>query len=132
MPLHVELKPKEKIFLSGAVVLNGDSRAQLTVLNDVPVLREKDIMNEEQADTPCKRLYLAVQLMYMDQANLAKYHQDYWNLVKEIMAAAPSTSVHLDEMAVHILAGSYYQALKVGQQLIQYEKELMEHARQST
>lgn len=132
MPLHLELKPGEKIFLGGAVVANGDSRTQLTVLNDVPLLREKDIMSEADADTPCKRLYLAVQLMYMDGANLPKYHQMYWELVREIMTAAPSTVPLLDEIGVQILAGGYYQALKAGQELIHYEKELMEHAQQST
>jgi len=30
----------------------------------VPILREKDILTAERADTPAKRIYLAVQLMY--------------------------------------------------------------------
>lgn len=128
MPLHIELKPGEKIFMAGAVVENGDARCHLTVLNDVPVLREKDILSESEADTPCKRAYLTVQLMYMDPNNLTRYHQLYWGLVKDILAAAPSTAAYLDELSAQILAGSYYQALKVGRQLIQYEKELMEHA----
>lgn len=132
MPLHIELKPGEKIFLGGAVIENGDARCHLTVLNDVPVLREKDIISESEADSPCKRAYLAVQLMYMDPANLARYHQLYWGLVREILAAAPSTAAFLDEISAHILAGGYYQALKIGRQLIQYEKELMANAQQSS
>ncbi|HRH79813.1 MAG TPA: flagellar biosynthesis repressor FlbT [Thiobacillaceae bacterium] len=132
MPLHIELKPGEKIFLGGAVIENGETRSHLTVLNDVAVLREKDIISDADADSPCKRAYLAVQLMYMDPGNLARYHQLYWGLVQDILAAAPSTVAYLDEISAHILAGSYYQALKVGRQLIQYEKELMENAQQST
>jgi flagellar protein FlbT len=131
MPLHIELKPGEKIFLGGAVIENGETRCQLTVLNDVPVLREKDIISESEADSPCKRAYLAVQLMYMDPVNLAKYHQHYWVLAKEILAAAPSTVGHLDEISGYILDGAYYQALKVGRQLIQYEQELIANAQQS-
>lgn len=132
MPLHIELKPGEKIFLGGAVIENGEVRSHLTVLNDVPVLREKDIIAETDADSPCKRAYLAVQLMYMDPANLAKYHQFYWGLVRDILAAAPSTAALLDEISAHILAGGYYQALKVARQLIQYEKELMANAQQAS
>ena len=44
MPLRLDLRPHEKLFLGGAVLVNGDSRCQLAVLNDVPVVREKDIL----------------------------------------------------------------------------------------
>ena len=38
MPLKLDLRPHEKVFLGGAVLINGDSRCQLTVLNDVPLI----------------------------------------------------------------------------------------------
>lgn len=129
MPLQIELKPGEKLLIGGAVVMNGGSRCELLVLNDVPILREKDILSESEADTPAKRVYLAVQLMYVDGANLANYHQLYWGLVKEMLAAAPSSLPFVDEMSQCILDSRYYQALKVAGRLIQYEKELIEHAR---
>lgn len=131
MPLCIELKPQEKLFLGGAVLVNGDSRCQLTLLNDAPLLREKDILTEEGADTPCKRIYLAVQMMYMDQANLPKYHQLYWGLVRDVVAAAPSATGLVDEISGEILQGNYYQGLKSVRKLIQYEKELIEHVQQS-
>lgn len=129
MPLQIELKPGEKMLIGGAVVMNGNSRCELLVLNDVPILREKDILSESEADTPAKRVYLTVQLMYIDGANLANYHQLYWGLVKEMIAAAPSSLPLMDEMSQCILDGRYYQALKVAARLIQYEKELIDHVR---
>lgn len=132
MPLCIELKPQEKLFLGGAVVVNGDSRCQLTLLNDVPLLREKDILTEEGADTPCKRIYLTVQMMYMDEANLPKYHQLYWGLVSDVLTAAPSATGLVDEISGEILQGDYYQGLKSVRKLIQYEKELIEHVQQSS
>lgn len=131
MPLMIELKPGERIFIGGAVIMNGDARCHLTVLNDVALLREKDILTDAAADTPSKRIYLAVQMMYMDQSQLPRYHQLYWGLVRELLEAVPSATALVDAISQHILSGSYYQGLKVAQQLIQYEKELMEHARQS-
>jgi flagellar protein FlbT len=129
MPLKLDLRPHEKLFLGGAVLVNGDSRCQLTVLNDVPVLREKDILKEEEANTPCKRIYLAVQLMYMDTPNLARYHSFYWEKVRAVIEVAPSTAALIDKLNVVVLDGQYYQALKVARELIRYEQELVSNAR---
>ena len=129
MPLKLDLRPHEKIFLGGAVLVNGDSRCQLTVLNDVPVLREKDILKEEDADTPCKRIYLTVQLMYMDTPNLARYHQFYWEQVRLVVDVAPSTTELLEKISNFVLVGHYYQALKAARELIRYEQELVSNAR---
>lgn len=130
MPLRLDLKPHEKLFVGGAVLVNGDSRCTLSVLNDVAILREKDIMTEDMANTPCKRIYLSIQLMYMEPARLAEYHQLYWTLVKEVIAAAPSTAGLLAKVSEAVLAGRYYQALKHTMELIAYEKELVAHASQ--
>lgn len=128
MPLRLDLRPHEKLFLGGAVLVNGDSRCQLAVLNDVPVLREKDILKEEDANTPCKRIYLAVQLMYMDTANLARYHQYYWEQVRAVIEVAPSTTDLIDKLSTAVLDAHYYQALKVARELIRYEQELVSNA----
>lgn len=130
MPLRLDLKPNEKLFVGGAVLVNGDARGTLMVLNDVPILREKDILTEAEANTPCKRIYLIIQLMYMDQSQLAHYHQLYWALVREVLAAAPSTTERIAAISDDVLAGRYYPALKLAADLIQYEKELVAHASQ--
>jgi flagellar biosynthesis repressor protein FlbT len=128
MPLKLDLRPHEKLFLGGAVIVNGDSRCQLAVLNDVPVLREKDILKEADADSPCKRIYLAVQLMYMDEPNLAQYHQYYWEHVRAVLEVAPSTSELLGKLSDAVLGAHYYQALKYARELIRYEQELISNA----
>ena len=107
--------------------MNRNSRCQLAVLNDVPVLREKDILKEEEADSPCKRIYLAVQLMYMDTPNLARYHQYYWEQVKAVIQVAPSTTDRVGKVSEFVLDGHYYQALKAARELIRYEQELLSH-----
>lgn len=130
MPLRLDLKPHEKLFVGGAVLVNGDSRSTFSILNDVPILREKDILAEAEANTPCKRIYLSIQLMYMEPSGLAQYHQVYWALVKEVIAAAPSTVELIAAISEDVLAGRYYQALKQTTELIKYEKELVAHASQ--
>ena len=63
-PLKVELKPGEKIIIGDCVVTNHDQRTRLLIDGQAPILREKDILTPQRADTPAKRIYLAVQLMY--------------------------------------------------------------------
>lgn len=128
MALKISLKPNEKIFIGGAVVRNCDSHVELNILNDVPLLREKDIMTEQEADSVCKQIYLCVQLMYMDQINLHAYQKNYRELIDEVMKAAPSTSNFLVEINNHLACGRYYQAMKCARSLVNYEKGLIQHA----
>jgi flagellar protein FlbT len=128
MSLKIALKPHEKMILGGAVLLNGDKPATFFIENNVLVLRERDIMKEELADTPCKRIYLTVQLMYMDEPHLAHYHAIYWKQVEELTSAVRSMHPYITEMGEYILASEYYKALKVAKKMIAYEKELLDHA----
>ena len=125
MALKISLKPHERMIIGGAVVTNGDSRTQLVIENRVPLLREKDILSEQEAKSPARRIYFVTQLMYVDQENLMTHHQLYWNLVEELVQAAPSVVTLVDQISEHILFGRYYQALKIAQQLIEYEEEVM-------
>ncbi len=128
MALKLSLKPHEKIFIGGAVVQNGDTHVELNILNDVPLLREKDVLAVEEADTVCKKIYLCVQLMYMDQPNMSKYQQNYRGLILEVMEAAPSSANYLAEINNNLACGRYYQALKCARNLTDYEQGLMNHA----
>lgn len=128
MALKLKLKPHESMIVGGAVIRNGDKGIELFIENSVPILRQKDIMAEHDVDSPCKRVYFVVQLMYIDEKNLQEYHQTYWERVKEVLQAAPSTSRLIEQMSQQILTGNVYQALKVARKLIEYEEELLRHA----
>ncbi len=129
MALKITLKPGERMILGGAVVTNGNpSSCDLVIENKVPLLRQKDILSEEKADTPCRRIYYAIQLMYIDEDNLSVYHKLYWGLVKDVVHAAPSTVGLIDSISEHILQRRYYQALKLTKRLIEYEQEVIERA----
>ena len=57
MPLKLTLKPDEKVLIGTAVLTNAGSKAEIIIQNTVPVLREKDIITEENADTLVKKIY---------------------------------------------------------------------------
>ncbi|MEI6207392.1 MAG: flagellar biosynthesis repressor FlbT [Desulfuromonadales bacterium] len=130
MALKISLKAFEKIILGGAVIKNGPHPSIFFIENNVLVLRERDIMTEEQADTPCKRIYFTVQLMYMDEKNLAHYHAIYWRQMGELTDTVKTMLAFSIETGEHILASEYYKALKVAKKMIAYEKELLDHAKQ--
>ena len=48
--------------IGAAVVKNGNSTVNLYVENNVPLLREKDILGEAEATTVCKRILLPFSL----------------------------------------------------------------------
>ncbi len=125
MPLRLTLKPRERVIISGAVVRNGDSRIELFIENQVPILREADILSPKAVNTPCERVYLAVQLMYVDQDRETQHRQSYDSLVHDVLEAAPSTKQLIEEMDDHVRQGRLYQALKSAQALREYEKELL-------
>lgn len=127
MALKVELKPGERIILGDCVITNTDQRARLLIDGETPILREKDILTAETADTPAKRVYLAIQLMYTSKDARA-YHEIYFKLVSEIIGAAPSTWPLIESVNNHIMAGEMYKALKEAKKLIAYEKELVDNA----
>jgi flagellar protein FlbT len=126
MALKITLKPHEKMILGGAVIANGNSTGcHLIIENKVPILREKDILSEDEADSPCRQLYFIIPLMYIDEENLVLHQKNYWKLVKELVKAAPSTVGIIDHIGEEIVSGRYYQALKLSQKLIDYEQEVI-------
>jgi flagellar protein FlbT len=129
VPLRLTLRPKEKFFLNGVVVVNGENRADLTLLNDAAILREKDIMTEDAADTVCKRIYFLLQLMYIDPDSSPDYRVKLSELLMSFGQAVPATVSDLDQIGAHVLQGDIYHAMKVARKLISIEKELLDNVR---
>jgi flagellar protein FlbT len=128
MALKVELKPGEKIIIGECVITNHDQRTRLLIDGQVPILREKDIMTRERADSPARRIYLAVQLMYTSK-DARQHHEIYFSLVRELVQAAPSTWPFVESINNHILSGEMYKALKDAKKLMAYEQELLNNAK---
>lgn len=131
MGLKISLKAGERMIVGGAVITNGDKTADFVIENRVPILRQKDVMTEEEACTPCRRIYFVIQLMYVDPAELPEYWKLYLELAREVATAAPSTRLIIDGISEEIASARYYRALKKTRILINYEKELMDHVRKS-
>lgn len=122
MPLKIELKPFERLIIGGASIRNGDRRASFVIETNSKFLRESDIIVEHDADTPCKRLYVALEFIYLaDQP--AEAENAFVTLANDLMTAAPSTAPFILRIHEHLAAKEFYQALKVGKELIAYEQK---------
>jgi flagellar protein FlbT len=129
MALIIDLKPGEKILIGTAVITNDNQRTRLHISGEAPILREKDVLQENEADTPCKKIYFLVQCMYLAR-NPREYHAKYFELLKIIQQAAPSTAVFFMKINEQIIEGHYYKALREAKDLITHEKELLDHVQQ--
>ena len=127
MSLKVELKPHERLIVGNCVITNSDQRTRLFIDGKAPVLREKDILSVSTADSPAKRVYFAVQLMYLED-DIEKLRRDYFALVTDLVRAAPSTIQIIDEINNEILTGQLYKALRAAKKLIQHEQDILSHA----
>lgn len=126
MALKVELKPGERIIIGDSVITNDNQRTRLFIEGQAPILREKDILTPATADTPAKRVYLAVQLMYLSK-DMEKIQENYFTLVNDIVKAAPSTIPFVTRISNAIITGAFYKALKEARKLIEYEGKLISH-----
>ncbi len=127
MSLKVELKPNERLIVGNCVITNSDQRTRLFIDGKAPVLREKDILSPATANTPAKRIYLAVQLMYLDDS-IETLRREYFALVTDLVRAAPSTTQIIDEINNEILTGQLYKALRAAKKLIQHEQDILANA----
>jgi flagellar protein FlbT len=127
MALRLTLKPNERVIIDGAAIRNGENRTELLIENEVPVLRETDILSPGAVRTPCERIYLALQLMYVDPVRAAEHRVRFQSLVGDVLKAAPSLGPLAYDVVNLVGAGRLYQALKSAQALLEREKELMSH-----
>jgi flagellar protein FlbT len=124
MALKIELKPFERIIIGESLITNSETRTRFIIEGDAPILREKDILTADTANTPVRRIYLCVQMMYLEK-DIAKYQALYFEFVKDLLAAVPSFKKQIEAASNHILSGSFYKALKDIKTLIAREDKML-------
>ncbi len=127
MSLKVELRPGEQIIIGESVITNDNQRTRLYIDGDAPILREKDIMTPAKANSPAKRIYLLVQLMYLAKT-IDHLQEEYLSFVKELIEASPSSTPYVSRISHEMIQGNLYRALKEARNLIDYEEKLLSYA----
>src|SRR3569832_421192 len=109
MPLKLSLKPGEKFVLNGAVVQHGDRRGVLVLQNKASVLREKDIMQAEEANSPARRVDYPVMMMYLAEASAPRYYDEFVRRVGEFMGVIRNPDILAECVGIskHVLSREY-------------------------
>ena len=125
MSLKIDLKPGEKFIVNGAVLTAGKRRVSLVLENKAVLLRSKDIMQEREADTPAKRIYFAIMLMYIGSGEPA-YNERFLHFLNDYLSVTTLREVRsvLLEIKDDVENGRFYQAMRNCKDLIAFEARL--------
>ena len=125
MPLTINLRPKERLIVNGVVLENSGQPAKLVIHNNAALLREKDILTEEQASTPARRIYFAIQCEYLFPGRETLFLPIIYEFLREFAVAAPSAAALVREIGQMVETREWYRALKTAKQLILREREIL-------
>ena len=125
MPFRLKLKPHERVIIGGAAVRNGKTRVELVIDNQVPILRETEILSPRAVRTPCERIYMALQLAYVDTAQRPQHLDTYRALAADVLQVAPSCAPLIATVHDCVDEGHLYQAIKHARLLLAHERDLL-------
>ncbi len=127
MGLRLTLKPNERILINGCVVRNTDRRQQLMIETHADIVREADLLKENEARTPVKEVYFFIQAALLDgdtRTKLVPIIQK--RLGKLVPVFHDDVAKHIFEAANHVSQADFYKAMRALRPLIEYEARLFD------
>ncbi|MEQ1928907.1 MAG: flagellar biosynthesis repressor FlbT [Parvularculaceae bacterium] len=129
MTLKLTLKPGERVAINGAVIVNGDRRSTFAVENQARILREKDILHPNAADSPAKRIYLPIMMMALDPDQKSEFLPHYQARLAEFTDAIadPGVLQTCARLAVAVANEEFYLAMTLCRRLMEFERVRLAH-----
>lgn len=125
--LVIRLAPFERVLLNGAVIENGDKRASLSIKTpNAHVLRLRDAIHPEQANTPVRRTCYMVQLILSGDGAEQDLRQPLLRAMEQLSQVFTDLdSRNILETATHaVVERDYYKSLKSLRALLPREARL--------
>lgn len=117
MTLKMTLVSQEWLMVGDTKVVNISTEiAKFKIDGAAPILRQAHTMSELDTDTAAKRVYLALQMLYLGQAEAT---EPYFSAVDVLLEQCPSAIAVVQNANRQIAGGSYYGALREYRKLIQ-------------
>lgn len=126
--LVLKLAPKERVLINGAVVENGDRRSRLSIVTpDAKILRLRDAIHPEEANTPVRRVCYAAQLILSGDCDPATARLQLLRRIEELsrVFADPDSRAALSEAAEALVSDHHYRCLKALRSLLARESRLL-------
>lgn len=123
--LILKLRAHEQILVNGVVMQNGDRNTRLIIKTpDAKILRLRDAIGPEEADTPVKRACYLAQLAVAGECTPDEAERQlaggFDGLAKWLPGAAAGE--HLDEARVALAEGNFYGVLRALRRLLPIEE----------
>lgn len=125
--LVIRLAPFERVLLNGAVIENGDKRASLSIKTpNANVLRLRDAIHPEQANTPVKRTCYMVQLVLSGDRSEPDVRQPLLRAIEQLSQVFTDVDSRnlLDTATQAVIECDHYKALKTLRMLLPREARL--------
>jgi flagellar protein FlbT len=126
--LVLKLGPKERVLVNGAVIENGDRRSRLSIMTPgANILRLRDAIHPEEANTPVRRACFAVQLVLSGDSDPDRVHCNLLRQVEELSQVFQDVDSRtiLAEASQALIDGQHYRVLKSLRSLLPREDRLM-------
>ncbi|MEL6677878.1 MAG: flagellar biosynthesis repressor FlbT [Pseudomonadota bacterium] len=126
--LVIKLRPAERLMINGVVIENGDRRCRFNILTpDANVLRLKDAIHPDEANTPVRRVCYIAQLVLAGEADRDEARSQLLRGVEQLsqVFTDPDSRLHLSTATEHLVADRYYPALKALRALLPREDRLL-------
>lgn len=126
--LVLKLGPRERIMINGVVLENGDRRARLNVVTpDARVLRLRDAIHPDEANTPVRRVCYIAQLVLAGEADAAEGRRQVLSGIEQLSQVFQDADsrVHLTAATEAVSEGRFYQAMRALRNLLPREARLL-------
>ena len=125
--LVLKLGPHERVLINGAVVENGDKRSRLAIMTpNANILRLRDAIHPQEANTPVKRVCYVAQLVLSGDADAVEARPQLLRGIEQLsqILTDPDSRSLLAGATAAVLEDQHYQALKLLRGLLPREERL--------
>lgn len=120
----------DKIIINGAVIQNGGTPSTIVIHNRADILRRKEVMSEEQANTPARRAYYCLQCAYLFEEQRGEFVKKFTDFMEDYMRAAPSASDLAEEVFELLENERYYDSMRSMRRIIEHESVRLERVKE--
>jgi flagellar protein FlbT len=126
--LVLKLSPKERVLINGAVIENGDRRSRLSIVTpNVNLLRLRDAIHPDEANTPVRRVCYLTQLVLTGDSDADEVQYQLLRRIEELSQVFTDSDSRrlLADATQAVLADQHYQCLKALRALMPREERLL-------
>lgn len=126
--LVLKLGPKERVLINGAVIENGDRRCKFSIVTpNANILRLRDAIHPENANTPVRRVCYIAQLILSGDAKPEEASIQLMRGIEQLSQVLTDRDSRklLSEASEAVIDEKYYHALKMLRALLPREGRLM-------